>query len=75
MGMTMVSQMMTGDGGDVAVIDGFWLVQGMMNQMHEVREVRLNPSVHWRYQMTIQVVIWNGTAVVVAGLNYRVGKE
>ena len=29
MGMTMASQMMTGDGGDVAVIDGFWLIQGM----------------------------------------------
>ena len=69
---------MTGDGGNVVVIDGFWLVQGMTNQTHEVHDVCLNPSVHWRYQMTIQVVVWKGTVVVVVGPNYkkkRVGKE
>ena len=54
MGMTMASQMMTGDRGDVAVIDGFWLIQGMTNQMHEVH---LNPSIHWMYQMMIQGVV------------------
>ena len=50
MGMTMASQMMTGDGGNVAVIDGFWLFQGMTNQTQKQMQkwtVPLNPSVHY----------------------------